>query len=80
MVATLHRSIAGLSPMHSSMPHGHAGSVASSTAREHAGIADDQVIMICVAMGFPDESFPANAVIPNRKSVDEATVFVGFDD
>lgn len=48
--------------------------------REHAGIADDQVIMICVAMGYPDDSFPANAVVSQRKSVDEAAIFVGFED
>jgi hypothetical protein len=48
--------------------------------REHAGIAEDQVIMICVAMGYPDDSFPANAVVSQRKSVDDAVVFVGFDD
>jgi hypothetical protein len=36
--------------------------------------------MICVAMGFPDESFPANAVVSERKSVDKAAVFVGFED
>jgi hypothetical protein len=36
--------------------------------------------MICVAMGWPDDSFPANAVVSLRKSVDEAAVFVGFDD
>jgi hypothetical protein len=47
--------------------------------REHAGIAEDQVIMICVAMGWPAESFPAIAVVSRRKSVDEAVVFVGFD-
>ena len=41
---------------------------------------DDQVIMICVAMGWPDDSFPANAVVSKRKSVDEGAVFVGFDD
>jgi hypothetical protein len=48
--------------------------------REHAKIADDQVIMICVAMGYPDDRFPANAVVSHRKSVDEAVVFVGFDE
>ena len=48
--------------------------------REHAAIPDDQVIMICIAMGWPDDSFPANAVVSERKSVDEAAVFVGFDD
>jgi len=56
------------------------GIMQSPVVREHAGIPDDQVIMICIAMGFPDDSFPANAVVSQRKSVDEATVFVGFDD
>jgi nitroreductase len=56
------------------------GIMQASVVREHAGIADDQVIMICVAMGYPDEDFPANAVVSQRKSVDEAAVFVGFTD
>lgn len=56
------------------------GIMQSPVVREHAGIPDDQVIMICVAMGWPDDSFPANAVVSNRKSVDEAAVFVGFED
>ena len=56
------------------------GIMQSPVVREHAGIPDDQVIMICVALGWPDESFPANAVVSERRSVDEAAVFVGFDD
>ena len=56
------------------------GIMQSPVVREHASIPDDQVIMICVAMGFPEESFPANAVVSKRKSVDEAVRFVGFDD
>lgn len=56
------------------------GIMQSPVVREHAGIADDQVIMICVAIGWPDDSFPANAVVSNRKSVDEAAVFVGFEE
>ncbi len=56
------------------------GIMQSPVVREHAGIPDDQVIMTCIAMGFPDESFPANAVVSLRKPVDEAAVFVGFDD
>jgi nitroreductase len=55
------------------------GIMQSPVVREHAGIPDDQVIMICVAMGYPDDTFPANAVVSRRKSVDDATVFVGFD-
>jgi hypothetical protein len=31
-------------------------------------------------MGYPDDGFPANAVVSGRKSVDEAAVFVGFDE
>jgi hypothetical protein len=48
--------------------------------RAEAGIADDQTIMICIAIGWPDESFPANAVVSTRKAVEEAATFVGFDD
>lgn len=56
------------------------GIMQSPVVREHAGIPDDQVIMICVAMGWPDESFPANAVVSTRKPMEEGAVFVGFDD
>ena len=56
------------------------GIMQSPVVREHAGIPDDQVIMICIAMGYPDDSFAANAVVSQRKSVDEAAVFVGFGD
>ncbi len=56
------------------------GIMQSPVVREHAHIPDDQVIMICVAMGFPDDAFPANAVVSRRKSVDEAVMFVGFGD
>jgi nitroreductase len=55
------------------------GIMQSPVVREHAGIPDDQVIMKSIALGWPDESFPANAVVSTRKSVDEATRFVGFD-
>ena len=55
------------------------GIMQSPVVREHAGIAEDQVIMKAVALGWPDESFPANAVVSERKSVAEAARFVGFD-
>lgn len=54
------------------------GIMQSPVVREHAGIADDQVIMKAIALGWPDERFPANAVVSERKSVDEAARFVGF--
>jgi len=56
------------------------GIVQSPVVRKHAGIAADQVIMKVIALGRPDEDFPANAVVSERKSVAEATVFVGFND
>ena len=56
------------------------GIMQSPVVRAEAGIPDDQVIQTCIAMGWPDESFPANAVVSQRKSVDEAATFVGFAD
>lgn len=56
------------------------GIMQSPVVREHAGIADDQVIMKAVALGWPDDSFPANAVVSTRKTVGEAATFIGFDD
>jgi nitroreductase len=56
------------------------GIMQSPVVREHAGIPPDQVIMICIAMGWPDETFAANAVVSRRKPVDEAVVFVGFEE
>src|SRR4029079_13419171 len=55
------------------------GIMQSPAVREHAGIAADQVIMKSIALGWPDHSLPANAVVSERKSVDEATTFVGFE-
>lgn len=54
------------------------GIMHSPVVREHASIPDDQVIMICVAMGYPDEEFPANAVVSKRRSVNDVATFVGF--
>jgi nitroreductase len=54
------------------------GIMQSPVVREHAGIPDDQVIQTCVAMGWPEDSFPANAVVSRRKPVEEAARFVGF--
>lgn len=55
------------------------GIMQSPVVREHAGIPDDQVIMKAVALGWPDHTFPANAVVSERKSLAEAVRFVGFD-
>ena len=46
---------------------------------EHAEIADEQVIMICIAMGYPGPDFAANAVRTERRSVGRVAVFRGFE-
>ena len=56
------------------------GIMQSPVVREEAGIPDDQVIMMAAALGWPDDTFPANAVVSRRKPVDEAAIFVGFED
>ena len=56
------------------------GIMQSPVVREHAAIPDDQVIMKSIALGWPDETFPANAVLSERKPIEETLNFVGFGD
>ena len=55
------------------------GIMQSSVVRENANIPKDQVIMTCVAMGFPDEDFVANHVQSRRAPGDAVASFIGFD-
>ena len=52
----------------------------SPVVREYAKIPENEVIMICVAMGYPDESFPANRVVSKRRPVSEVATFIGFEE
>lgn len=56
------------------------GIMQSPVVREHARIPDEQVIMSCVAMGFPLDDFAANDVVSTRRPVDEVVSFVGYPD
>jgi nitroreductase len=47
-------------------------------ARELAGIPDTKRLMIAIALGYPDENFPANKVTSKREPVDQITKWVGF--
>jgi len=38
----------------------------------------NEVIMTCVAMGYPDDSFPANKIFSNRRAVSEVAKFISF--
>ena len=55
------------------------GIMQSPVVREHARIPDDQVIMSCVAMGFPADEFAANDVVSTRRPVDDVVSFVGYE-
>ena len=55
------------------------GIMQSNVVREHAGIPDDQNIMICIAMGYPNEEFSANAVKSVRADHNDFVRYVGFD-
>ena len=54
------------------------GIMQSSVVRENANIPEDQVIMTCVAMGYPDDSFVANDVKSRRTPNDQVASFIGF--
>lgn len=46
--------------------------------REQAGIPDTKRLMIAVALGYPDDAFPANRVKSERVPVDQLTTWIGF--
>ena len=54
------------------------GIMQSPVVREVANIPDEQAILTCVALGWPDEEFVANSVVSRRRSVEEITQFHGF--
>ena len=56
------------------------GITQSPVVREKAIIPDDQVIMTCGAMCWPDDTFKANSVVSRRRPVDNLTRFIGFND
>jgi nitroreductase len=56
------------------------GIMRSDIMREVAGIPDDQAIMTCIAMGYPDDSFAANAVVSDREPNPNFVRYVGFAD
>ena len=54
------------------------GIMQSDVVREHAEIPDDESIMICIAMGYPDTSFPANDVRSERADNTDFVRYLGF--
>ena len=56
------------------------GIMRSDIVRDIAGIPDSQAIMTCVAMGYPDDEFAANAVRSDRTENEEFVHYHGFGD
>ena len=56
------------------------GIMQSDVVREHANIPDDQNIMICIAMGYPNDDFSANDVKSVRANNEDFVHFVGFEE
>jgi len=56
------------------------GIMQSAVVREHANIPDSQVIMTCIAMGYPNEEFAANQVKSLRTPNEDIVTFVGFNE
>ena len=54
------------------------GIMRSDIVREVANIPPEQGIMTCVAMGYPDDEFPANAVVSPREPIDSFVQWHGF--
>lgn len=56
------------------------GIMQSPVVREVANIPEEQVILTCVALGWPDEDFVANEVVSRRRPVENITKYLGFED
>jgi hypothetical protein len=56
------------------------GIMQSPVVREVANIPEDQIILTCVALGWPDDAFVANAVVSRRRPIENTTRFLGFED
>ena len=54
------------------------GIMQSDVVRDLAGIPDDENIMICIALGYPDDNFPANEVRSTRAENSDFVRYVGF--
>lgn len=55
------------------------GVMQTPVVREHARIPDDQNILTCIAMGYPNDDFSANSVKSRRAEIGDFVSFVGFD-
>ncbi len=56
------------------------GIMRSDIVRDVAKIPEDEVIMTCIAMGYPDDDFSANGVKSHREANEDFVRYIGFED
>ncbi|MBC9883158.1 nitroreductase [Bradyrhizobium sp. INPA01-394B] len=56
------------------------GIIRSDIVREVARIPDEEAIMTCIAMGYPDDAFAANTVTSDREANVDFVRYIGFGD
>jgi hypothetical protein len=56
------------------------GIMQSEVVRKEANIPEDQIIITCVAMGYPNDDFVANQVRSRRTPNEQVATFIGFDE
>jgi len=54
------------------------GIVFHDVIKKHTGMSEDKDVIIGIALGYPDMTFPANQLVSRRASVDEVTSWLGF--
>jgi hypothetical protein len=56
------------------------GITRSDIVREVANIPESEAIEVCIALGYPDDDFAANAVKSHRVPNDGFVSYVGFEE
>jgi nitroreductase len=46
--------------------------------RKHASIDQSQQILMGIAIGYPDETYPANSLVTPREKLDSVSSWIGF--
>ena len=54
------------------------GVIFQDVIKKHTGMPEDKEIIIGIAIGYPDPSFPANQLLSRREPLDKITVWLGF--
>lgn len=54
------------------------GTAYPAVIRKYTGISEDKELVIAIALGYPDTTFPANQLVSRRETVDNVTTWLGY--